>query len=742
MSQKPKIYIIKIFNFSLLFLIMVFGSWIYSYAEDQKGAPTPIAINADTVEYSGDSSEVTASGHVEIDYKGSKMRCDKLKINTQTKEGEAEGHVKLEDAQGIIEGEKITYNFDTKTGTIMDAQFRANPYFGRAAKIEKISDNEIVALLGYATTCNLDHPHYRIGADEIDLFPKDKIQTRSVKFHLGELPVVYIPRFNRSLKDTEMKYQFTPGNRKDWGTYILGAYRYNLADNINGRLYLDYRQKLGFAGGFGINYDTKIMGKGDLKYYYTHETPENKLPADLGTTNQSYKRGMVRWRHQWQVDERTNIVTEYYRVYDTKRKRLGGGTTAVPENNFLKDYFYREYEADAQPLTYALLHRAFNYASLDVLVQKRVNHWYNQLETLPEIRYSLPSIKIGNTPFYFENSTMFDHFNQSNVDTPTVKPVTVTRLDSYNKISWPLKIAFVQVKPYVANRETVYSSYYNHESYAPRTIFYSGADLSTRFYRFLNVKTGFLGLDINGLRHIITPTVAYAYNHEPTISSNKIKQIDGIDSITRNNSISVLLSNKLQTKRGGNIVDVVDFRVSTTYNNKPKPSSKTGSSFSDFLFEMELLPYSWLRIDGDATYKHSGSRGDPDYNRFTTASLDVNFDFAKGRTIGFGQRYERKGAKELTFNSDWRINPKWKFGIYERYQFNSIPDMKKGLREQQYTIARDMHCWTAQFTYDIDRVDGHSFWFIFRLKAFPDMEFNFEQSYHKPKMGSQTQTNN
>ena len=38
-------------------------------------------------------------------------------------------------------------------------------------------------------------------------------------------------------------------------------------------------------------------------------------------------------------------------------------------------------------------------------------------------------------------------------------------------------------------------------------LFYAGADLSTNFYRIYNIKADSLGIHLNGLRHIITPTV-------------------------------------------------------------------------------------------------------------------------------------------------------------------------------------------------------------------------------------------
>jgi lipopolysaccharide assembly outer membrane protein LptD (OstA) len=709
------------------FWILCFGIWNLSFAQDAK--PEPIIVNGDRVEYLTDTKEVTASGNVEIIYKGAKLTCQKITVNTETKEGTAEGNVRLDDQKGVIEGEKLTYNFQTKSGTIIDANFRANPYFGKAKSVDKVSDAEFIALNGYASTCSLDHPHYRIGAKQINMFPGDKIQTRQDKFYLGDTPFLYLSRFNHSLKDPIMHVRLTPGISKDWGPYLLSAWRYNLAKDINGRIYLDYREQLGVGEGFGFNYNTHKFGQGDLKYYYTQERTRG-LTEDKPAEFQRY---FMRLRHKWELDDQTSFTSEIYKINDEKRKKLDSTT------NLLKDFFYREYEKDSQPLSYALLHHSFVHSSIDFLVQKRINHWFDQLDKTPQITYSLPSINLGASPFYFENSSSLANLNKKAATSPvTADEENVTRLDTLNKISMPFRLAFFNLNPFVSSRQTLYDKGSNGESIPVRTIFYTGLDLSTKFYRIFDVKSDFLGLDLDGLRHIITPTVAYSYNHEPTIQSSKLKQIDTIDSITVSNAATLELSNKLQTKRNNQTVDLMDFLVTSSYVFKPETGDKRGSNISDFIFKLKILPYSWLRMEGDATYKHSGSPSEANYNKFTNANYDINFDFDSGHSFGIGQRYQRKGANEITSNINWRFNPKWKLRVYERYNLGHDPTLPKGLREQEYSFSRDLHCWEMDITYNVKRGSGETIWLIFRIKAFPEMEFGFDQSYHQPKAGSQS----
>jgi len=741
MSNKLKIF--HSFNLVIFSLIGSLVFWV-NLVFAQTSKESPMVINGDNVEYSADSKEVVATGNIEVIYKGAKLTCNRLKVNMQTKEGLAEGNARIEDAKGVVTGEKIVYDFGNKTGIIYNANFRSNPYFGKARKVEKLTDGEFVAKGGYFTTCDFDQPHYRFGVKKLNMFPGDKMQAQAATLYLGAVPLVYLPRFNYSMKDPFMHVQVEPGTRKDWGPYLLSAWRYNLTDNASGRAFLDYRNKLGLAEGFELNYTKTPVGKGDFKFYYTNEKPADQ-PVGAPTEFQRY---FMRWRHKWNIDERTNVMAEFLKITDKRRKN-----DPTYSHGFLQDYFFREYEKDAEPLSYALFHHAFNYSSLDVLLQIRTNKWFDQIEKKPEINYSLPSLQLGESPFYFESISQLGTYNKKASTAPvTIDEVTDTRLDTKNTLSLPTKIGFIQFKPFVSSRQTFYDQGANGQAGIIRTIFYSGADVSTKFYRIFNVKTNALGLDINGLRHVITPSVGYLYTHVPTIPISNIRQIDSVDAITRGNTATLSLSNKLQTKRNGQSVDFVDFLITTDYVLDPKSGgvsqnsillntgNKLESQLADVLFKLKILPYSWMRFEADATYEHS-NHDIADYNRFSLFSYDLSFDLGKERSFSIGQRYDRKsegkGKNEVTANFYWRLNPKWKFSIYQRYNFKESAALDRGSQEQQYTLTRDLHCWELDISLNKKEDTGTTLFFTFRLKAFPENEFGFDQSMSEEKSGAQ-----
>jgi hypothetical protein len=60
------------------------------------------------------------------------------------------------------------------------------------------------------------------------------------------------------------------------------------------------------------------------------------------------------------------------------------------------------------------------------------------------------------------------------------------------------------------------------------------------------------------------------------------------------------------------------------------------------------------------------------------------------------------------------------------------------VRESQYTLRRDRHDWVAEFMYRVDREFGEELFFTVTLKAYPDFPIEFGDSYHQPKIGSQS----
>src|SRR5204863_8768089 len=104
------------------------------------------------------------------------------------------------------------------------------------------------------------------------------------------------------------------------------------------------------------------------------------------------------------------------------------------------------------------------------------------------------------------------------------------------------------------------------------------------------VKNNFLALD--GLRHIIEPSVNYVYVPRPNVRPPVLPQFDyelpslrllpieypeynSIDSIDSQNVIRFGLRNRFQTKRDGQVQDLIDWQLFTDWRLKPNTNQET-----------------------------------------------------------------------------------------------------------------------------------------------------------------------
>lgn len=698
---------------SLLFTISV-------YAREEK---IPIVCYGDKVVFLEAQQRLEALGNAEVLYEDVRITCDKINISLDTKEGIAEGNVVVYQKDSILTGDKVEYNFDTQTGTVYKAGFASQLIYGRGPRAVKEGPTEVSMRRGYMTTCELERPHYRIHARSAKIYLDERVVMRHVIVYAFELPVFYLPYYSYSLKPDRPKVTVLPGKDKDWGFYVLTLWRYEFTRQLRGILHLDYRERRDFASGFDNYYQTPGFGKGFVKTYYMNERKlESKRLWKQPRITRERERYMIQHRHNWDIDYDTDLRFEYWNVSDT---------------DILKDYFYRkEYEREPDPESYLSIIRTKPNYTISFLGKRRFNKIFARTEYQPELKLDIHNLRVGgeDSKFYWKSENSFANLSKKEAHPSDVDEDTV-RFDTYNQISRVSKLGFLHITPYAGGRQT----YYTKDKYGDhnwlRSAFYTGVKVETKFFRIFDVTTDRWNLDINKLRHVVTPTVSYDYIHTPTIVPEKLVQFDSIDGVDRLNRISLSLENKLQTKRklgsegGLKAVDLARLLITTHYDYR-LPS---GSKFSDVNFDFEFTPFDWLTLEFDTAYDHI-------QDRFKNFNLDIYADRADKWTCGFSYRYAHESHSEATFELSFKPTPLWKLGIYERFMFKGYPYGKKkiyDLQEQEYRIVRDLHCWTSEIVYTVVRGEGESIYIIFRLKAFPEIPLEFGKTYHRPKPGSQ-----
>ena len=244
------------------------------------------------------------------------------------------------------------------------------------------------------------------------------------------------------------------------------------------------------------------------------------------------------------------------------------------------------------------------------------------------------------------------------------------------------------------------------------------------------------------MRHVVTPTITYLYQAKPTVPVSNLNQFDAIDDQYRIHQIELGLENKLQTKRNGQIVDLLRALISTNYGLKGTtngpPAQTTGlgatgrTGFNPVDSQLDFNPTDWLNFHNDNEYDFKEGHWNSE-----------NFDgevHGKGWAFSLGNRYTRYQGDQATAEWDYTINPMWKFRIY-----NTLPlayatnGNTTSARESEFVLTRDLHEWEMDLTIDHQEGQGSTFYVVFRLKASPGMKFNLLQSSFQPsRPGSQS----
>jgi len=636
---------------------------------------------------------------VHVFYKSIKIEAEQVDFDLNSQTARAVGQVKLFEGKAIFSGENLTYNFKDETAEFSDIRFKSFPWFGRAQSAKKTDSERIDLNRGYVTTCEKEKPHYRIQAKKIFYFIDKKIVAKNALLFVGKMPVFYFPYWKQSLESGNSNLSFAVGNKKEWGWFVLTTWRDYLNGEVAVKVHLDERELKGFAGGVDTDYETKKFGKGSVKTYHMNE--RDKCYTDAQET----ERYRAQLKHRWQVDPSTLAMLEYNKTSDI---------------DFIKDYLYREYSFDVQPVSEASIsHYGADY-NVSLYAKKRTNSFYSEVERLPELAFSLNSKRIGDSRLYFREDLSLANLNQKNANSDV--DTDANRIDSYNELKYPTKLPgvwdWINVAPYVGLRQTYYSkSNTGSEHDLIRGIYYYGLEMNTKFYRIYETSGNYLGIELNRLRHVITPSIKYSYIHTPTVSSGKLGSFDSIDDISSENTFTFGIENHLQTKwenrNKKNTFDNVDLVYFYPHVDYTQNAASGLRHFSFITSELNVRPYSWLHVDSDNVY-------DQHKRRFQSSNIDFSALNKDKWQISLGKRYDRDISEQTTADFYYKINRFWQVRTYVRYL--SYEDV---FQEQQYTIYRDLHCWLLEMTYDIKLDEDNStqdrtIWVIFRLKAFPE----------------------
>jgi hypothetical protein len=734
--------------------------------------PGAVQINARQLSVSPDRKVALAEGDVEVLFENALLTCDRLTLFTDTKDAYAEGRVRLEEGTSVFRGEMVHYNFNSKKGRFLQGTVSSPPWHEHGRSVEHIAEGVYEVTPGYLTSCELEPPHFKFYGRRAMVFAGDRVaRVRHATLLVDRVPFFFFPWL--AVADRQTPFFLIPGKKKPWEQFALMGYRYEWPpDGHKGALRLDWRRTFGWGVGVDHQFDTDRLGKGLVKLYYNEEPNRRRPKSDL-PKGADVNRYRAMWRHRWLPMKDTVVTADIQEFSDKDYRR--------------ELLFREEYTEDDVPESFVSVVTNTDSYSLTGQVRKRMNRFQTATEAFPALSIDTREQQIADTKFFGSSSLGVSNLQAKNAHSDV--DADVVKVDWRQGVNYALTwFRPVEVTP----NATVTQTYYTKDAQGgverpqgKRDLisgqFSGGMNGSLKLFRLFPVQTNLLGLNLHMLRHVLTPTVSYTYTHRPTVPNDILYSPSGS---TPTNAIRFGLENKLQTKRPVEgkpkqlaSVDLARLLIDIPYTFHGN-HNKQGGRLGDWTFDLELYPWPWMRLETGWSYPSHFLKGSRD-ERVTSWGLDLVVVGGQGardaRAVPdlqrptFVESYERyePGARgglafllprgqwflgwrhgysyndktEETVEFNFRPSEKWEIGTFHRVTLKEVVGGAKrfnNLREYQYSLRRDLHDWVGEVVYRVDREFGEELFFVLTLKAYPDLPIEMGESYHQPKIGSQS----
>lgn len=248
--------------------------WLYGEAKIKYGA---IELEAEEVIIDYANSTVTAHGIV-----------DSL--------GKTSGHPIFKNGSELYETKDIVYNFKTGRARISEVVTEQNGGYLRGKTVFKNEKGELLSLSNSFTTCNLEHPHYRIRATKTKAIPNDKIVAGPFYFEFNDIPLPVGFLFGMFPAQRESKSglifpSYGEDRRRGFNLRNLG-YFFDINDYIKLAVTSDVYSKGGYSLYARSNYVNRYHYNGSINFSYSRTRLSDKI--EIPQTSNDF---FLTWSH-------------------------------------------------------------------------------------------------------------------------------------------------------------------------------------------------------------------------------------------------------------------------------------------------------------------------------------------------------------------------------------------------------------------------------------------------------------
>ncbi len=208
-------------------LFVALGTVLISAAQQQPSVPLDLQNSDKTVRARSDSQEMSRNvsrflGHVEVTYRGMKLKADEATYDRASGEVVARGNVLFVDARSHIVANEVHYNIRTQKGWFSNGRgfihsnprarpkalnpenpfiqvnrsrvlYTENPLYVQGEEIVRLDENTYTVKHGRFTTCDCEAKGWSFSASEAKVDLDDKAMARGSVVRFLGVPIFYLP---------------------------------------------------------------------------------------------------------------------------------------------------------------------------------------------------------------------------------------------------------------------------------------------------------------------------------------------------------------------------------------------------------------------------------------------------------------------------------------------------------------------------------------------------------------------
>ncbi len=619
--------------FSALAVLLYFHSQALCFTGSLPSQKVSWNIQARQVSYDNKSKRYIAEDEVVITGGQTRIETDYVEFSDDTKEAFAKGHVLFISGKDTITCESMQVNLAKETGIIHNGTIflQDGNYYISGQTLRKTGEFTYDAVEGTITTCSGDQPDWKITGKDIEVTIDGYGRTSHATLWAKKMPLLYSPYFIFPAKTTRQTGLLLPmaGNSDSKGIEYQQPLFLALSDSMDATLYSYYMSDRGVMLSGEYRYMLPEESRGMIMADYlkddtigdgTNENEDYSFATTPDRTNQD--RYWIRMKHDQNLGYGFNAKLDIDYVSDADfLLDFQDGFTGYDETDaaFAKMFGrdideYNDYTRKNSLLVtrnwsaYSLNMQALWY---DNVKARQTDADDTTLQTLPSLTLDGVRQKIGPTGLYYKMNTQLKSFYRQ--DTTATK-VNGQRMDIHPTFYYPVKLGkSLFFEPYAGIRGTFWHTDDfcdddgDDSDTRSRGLYELGMDLSISLNRVFTLNTDFA----EKIKHEIVPKLEYDYI--PDVDQEDLPYFDSLDDISEKNVITWSLTHTFTSRR-------------TVFNDKKEASS----------VYKELL---WLKLfqEYDIRYERDKKNAQDDPWQDLTLKYELNpsgYLTAKG-TVAF-----------------------------------------------------------------------------------------------------------